>query len=107
MSNLLLSFGAIHPEAGCDEAGRGCFAGPVFAAAVILPPDFSHPLLNDSKQVKEADRVILKKYIEENAVAHKVAMVDVEEMRSRRGLSRRSSQAQKSYLLHRGRHWNH
>jgi ribonuclease HII len=80
MSNLLLSFGAIHPEAGCDEAGRGCFAGPVFAAAVILPPDFNHPLLNDSKQVKEADRVILKKYIEENAVAHKVAMVDVEEI---------------------------
>jgi ribonuclease HII len=80
MSNLLLSFGTIHPEAGCDEAGRGCFAGPVFAAAVILPPDFSHPLLNDSKQVKEADRITLKKYIEENAVAHNVAMVDAEEI---------------------------
>jgi len=80
MTGLLLSFGNIHPEAGCDEAGRGCFAGPVFAAAVILPPDFNHPLLNDSKQVKEANRVILKKYIEENAVAHNVAMVDVEEI---------------------------
>ena len=43
-------------EAGIDEVGRGCYAGPVFAAAVILPPDFYHPLLNDSKQVKEKDR---------------------------------------------------
>ena len=43
-------------EAGCDEAGRGCLAGPVYAAAVILPEDFEHPLLNDSKQVSEEDR---------------------------------------------------
>ena len=43
-------------EAGIDEAGRGCYAGPVFAAAVILPKDFHHPLLNDSKQVTKANR---------------------------------------------------
>jgi ribonuclease HII len=43
-------------EAGCDEAGRGCLAGPVFAAAVVLPPGFQHPLLNDSKQLTEANR---------------------------------------------------
>ena len=44
------------PEAGCDEAGRGCLAGPVFAAAVMLPPDFHDPLLNDSKQMSERNR---------------------------------------------------
>jgi ribonuclease HII len=63
-------------EAGCDEAGRGCYAGPVFAAAVILPKDFYHPLLNDSKQVKEKDRNELRLYIEQNAVSYAVAMVD-------------------------------
>ena len=47
-------------EAGCDEAGRGCLAGPVFAAAVILPPDFHHPLLNDSKQMSEKNRNTLR-----------------------------------------------
>ena len=47
-------------EAGCDEAGRGCLAGSVFAAAVILPPDFHHPLLNDSKQMRERDRDTLR-----------------------------------------------
>ena len=51
-------------EAGCDEAGRGCLAGSVFAAAVILPPDFSHPLLNDSKQMTERARNILREVIE-------------------------------------------
>ncbi|HUR12256.1 MAG TPA: hypothetical protein VM012_12850, partial [Flavitalea sp.] len=56
-------------EAGCDEAGRGCLAGPVFAAAVILPPDFYHPLLNDSKQVNEATRKILRKYIRKHALS--------------------------------------
>lgn len=45
------------PEAGCDEAGRGCLAGPVFAAAVMLPPDFSHPLLNDSKQMTRVSAI--------------------------------------------------
>jgi ribonuclease HII len=63
-------------EAGCDEAGRGCLAGPVCAAAVILRENFFHPALNDSKQVKKADRDILRKYIEENAVNYAVAFVD-------------------------------
>jgi ribonuclease HII len=63
-------------EAGCDEAGRGCLAGPVFAAAVILRKDFYHPLLNDSKQVTEKHRVELRPFIEENAVAWAVAKVD-------------------------------
>ncbi len=63
-------------EAGCDEAGRGCYAGPVFAAAVILPKDFHHPLLNDSKQVKEKDRKALRQIIEANAISYGVAMLD-------------------------------
>lgn len=67
-------------EAGCDEAGRGCYAGPVFAAAVILPKDFHHPLLNDSKQVKEAHRNELRAVIEETALAFAVAQVSVEEI---------------------------
>lgn len=67
-------------EAGCDEAGRGCYAGPVFAAAVILPVQFSHPLLNDSKQLKEADRDTMRTYIEEHAISYAVAMVDEEEI---------------------------
>ena len=56
-------------EAGCDEAGRGCLAGPVFAAAVILPPDFHDPLLNDSKQMTERNRDRLRLIIEREAVA--------------------------------------
>lgn len=60
-------------EAGCDEAGRGCLAGPVFAAAVILPPDFYHPLLNDSKKLSERDRNTLRPVIEQEAVAWAVA----------------------------------
>jgi ribonuclease HII len=67
-------------EAGCDEAGRGCLAGPVFAAAVILPEGFFHPLLNDSKQVNEEDRYTLRTFIEENAVSYSVASVDHEEI---------------------------
>ena len=63
-------------EAGCDEAGRGCLAGPVFAASVILPPNFRHPLLNDSKQVNEEDRNKLRPIIESKAIAWAVAMVD-------------------------------
>ncbi|MFN5333898.1 MAG: ribonuclease HII [Bacteroidota bacterium] len=69
-------------EAGCDEAGRGCYAGPVFAAAVILPKDVEHPLLNDSKKVKVADRYILRTWIEANALSFAVAMVSVEEIDS-------------------------
>lgn len=66
---------SLHPElieAGCDEAGRGCLAGSVFAAAVILPPDFSHPLLNDSKQMSVKNRNILREIIEREAVAWRV-----------------------------------
>lgn len=62
-------------EAGCDEAGRGCLAGPVFAAAVILPSNFSHPLLNDSKKLSEADRYLLRPEIEAQALAFAVASV--------------------------------
>ena len=62
-------------EAGCDEAGRGCLAGSVFAAAVILPRDFHHPLLNDSKQMTERQRNILRGVIEREAVAWAVAEV--------------------------------
>ena len=80
MPFLINSYQTTLIEAGCDEAGRGCYAGPVFAAAVILPKDFYHPLLNDSKQVKEKDRDLLRKYIEENALSYGVAMVDNEEI---------------------------
>lgn len=62
-------------EAGCDEAGRGCLAGPVFAAAVVLPKDFHHPLLNDSKQLTEAQRYELRPVIEERALCFGVAQL--------------------------------
>lgn len=62
-------------EAGCDEAGRGCFAGPVFAAAVILPVRFKHPLLNDSKKLSEKQRKMLRPIIEENAISWAVTKV--------------------------------
>lgn len=68
------------PEAGCDEAGRGCLAGPVTAAAVILPNDFFHPLLNDSKQVSEKNRNILRPIIESQSIAWAVALVDNNEI---------------------------
>lgn len=80
MSLLINSYQTIVTEAGCDEAGRGCYAGPVFAAAVILPKDFYHPLLNDSKQVKEKDRDLLRIYIEEHAISYGVAMVHNQEI---------------------------
>lgn len=67
-------------EAGCDEAGRGCLAGPVTAAAVILPPGFTHPWLNDSKKLTERRRDELRAIIEREAVAWAVAMVDNEEI---------------------------
>jgi ribonuclease HII len=66
--------------AGCDEAGRGCLAGPVFAAAVILPDDFDHPLLTDSKQLTEAQRDELRPIIEREALAWAVTAVDAEEI---------------------------
>lgn len=62
-------------EAGCDEAGRGCLAGPVVAAAVILPKGFSHPLLNDSKQLSEKKRELLRPIIEQEALAYGVGVV--------------------------------
>lgn len=62
-------------EAGCDEAGRGCLSGPVFAGAVILPKNFHHPLLNDSKQMTEAARYQLREIIEKKALAWAVADV--------------------------------
>ena len=65
-------------EAGCDEAGRGCLAGSVFAAAVILPPDFHHPLLNDSKQMSERRRDALREIIEREAIAWSVQEVTAE-----------------------------
>ena len=68
------------PEAGCDEAGRGCYAGPVFAAAVILPEGFYHPHLNDSKQVKEKQRYELKDFIEAKAIAYAIGIVSNEEI---------------------------
>lgn len=67
-------------EAGCDEAGRGCLAGPVFAAAVILPQDFHHSLLNDSKQLSEPHRIQLRKIIEKEALAFSVAQMDNEDI---------------------------
>lgn len=73
----------MHPdllEAGCDEAGRGPLAGPVYAAAVILPPDFHHPLLNDSKQMTEKNRDILRGVIESEAIAWAVEAVGAKEI---------------------------
>ena len=67
-------------EAGCDEAGRGCLAGPVTAAAVILPPDFENELINDSKQLSERQRARLRPVIEREAIAWAVAMVQSEEI---------------------------
>jgi len=67
-------------EAGCDEAGRGCLAGPVFAAAVILPEGFSHPRLNDSKQMPLKHREELRRVIEESALAWSVAQAEPEEI---------------------------
>jgi ribonuclease HII len=63
-------------EAGCDEAGRGCLAGPVFAAAVILPRNFRHAVLNDSKKLTKRQRDLLKNEIISSAIAWKVAFVD-------------------------------
>jgi len=61
-------------EAGCDEAGRGCLAGPVFAAAVILPEHFEHELINDSKQMTEKNRELLREIIEKESIAYAVGI---------------------------------
>lgn len=67
-------------EAGCDEAGRGCLAGPVFGAAVILAPNFEHNVLNDSKQLSEKKRYEIRKYIEEHALAWAVGICSHDEI---------------------------
>lgn len=77
---LLAAFTPDLMEAGCDEAGRGCLAGPVCAAAVILPKDFFHPLLNDSKQLSEYQRNALRPVIEREALAWAVEMVQPAEI---------------------------
>ncbi|SFG64446.1 ribonuclease HII [Pedobacter insulae] len=77
---LLNCYQEIHVEAGCDEAGRGCLAGPVFAAAVILPKDFYLEGLNDSKQLNHIQREKLRPIIEREALSWAVASVDHEEI---------------------------
>lgn len=77
---LLPFFNENEIEAGCDEAGRGCLAGPVFAAAVILPKDFSHPFLNDSKQLTEHQRFELRPLIEREALAWAVVSLSPSEI---------------------------
>ena len=67
-------------EAGCDEAGRGCYAGPVVAAAVILPKNFKHPLLNDSKKLSATQREMLRPIIEQHAIAWGIGVIDHEEI---------------------------
>jgi len=77
---LLPCYKETQKEAGLDEAGRGCYAGPVFAAAVILPKDFYHPVLNDSKQLSEKQREELRPVIEKEALAWAVASVNNQEI---------------------------
>jgi ribonuclease HII len=77
---LKLFYQELMPEAGCDEAGRGCLAGPVFAAAVVLPSDYSNPLLNDSKKITEKIRYQLRESIEKEALYWAVAKIDAEEI---------------------------
>lgn len=82
MNPLPSSFNPEAVEAGCDEAGRGCLAGPVYAAAVILPEGFSHPWLNDSKQVSEKRRNEMRAIIESEAVSWAIGIVDNHEIDS-------------------------
>ena len=77
---LKMNFSGCVLEAGTDEAGRGCLSGPVVAAAVILPTDFKHPFLNDSKQLTEKQRQELKPFIEQEALCFGVAFVDEREV---------------------------
>ena len=80
MSKLLNQYQDLLLEAGCDEAGRGCYAGPVFAAAVILPKDFYHPMLNDSKQLTEKQREELVPIIKDAAISWAVAQQSAAEI---------------------------
>lgn len=77
---LQSNFSGFTLEAGTDEAGRGCLSGPVVAAAVILPKDFTHPFLNDSKQLSEKKRDELRPFIEQNALAFGVSFIWQEEV---------------------------
>lgn len=77
---LKLNYSGKILEAGTDEAGRGCLSGPVVAAAVILPEDFKHEFLNDSKQLTEKKRKELRPYIEQNAISYAVAFIDQNEV---------------------------
>jgi len=77
---LQANYSGFKLEAGTDEAGRGCLSGPVVAAAVLLPDDFDHPFLNDSKQLSEAKRLKLRPVIEECAIAFGVCFVDNKEV---------------------------
>lgn len=77
---LLSSYQDVLVEAGCDEAGRGCLAGPVFAAAVIFPDNFRHDMLNDSKQLSAARRNVLRGMVETEALAFAVASVSPQEI---------------------------
>ena len=79
-SKMLPFFQNTFPEAGCDEAGRGCLAGPVFAAAVILPRDFTHDTLTDSKKLNSRQRYLLRDEIQEKAIAWAVASCDNHEI---------------------------
>ncbi len=80
MPTLINQYQDLLLEAGCDEAGRGCYAGPVFAAAVILPKDFYHPLLNDSKQLTETQRDLLAPIIKDAAISWAVAQQSAAEI---------------------------
>lgn len=80
MSKLLIQKYPNIIEAGCDEAGRGCLAGPVVAAAVILPENFDNELLNDSKKLTEKTRELLRPIIEKEAISYAVSFVDPEEI---------------------------
>lgn len=77
---LKFNYSGFSLEVGTDEAGRGCLSGPVVAAAVILPKDFSHPFLNDSKQISEKKRKELRPFIETNALAFGVSFISQEEV---------------------------
>ncbi len=80
MKSLLPYYSKSSIEAGCDEAGRGCLAGPVVAAAVVLPKDFTHPFLNDSKKLTASQRAQLKPLIEETAISYAVHFVSPAEI---------------------------
>jgi len=80
MPSLISNYQEELIEVGCDEVGRGCLAGPVVAAAVILPKDYTHPLLNDSKKVTEKNRLILEEDIKKNALAYGIGIVSEREI---------------------------